>query len=366
MGYTSGISGDIMGSNIVVNIYDEYYGKLVGRSEFPVAGSFATSLGYESNNKFTVVGKAAVPSIEDQVYANITAITHDEWSRDVWQQINQSTLSARTCSAVSYGNKIYFFGGANNFSSPTCYNDFYSYDTVNNTWQSLATGPSARCEYAVEIYGPYIYIFGGYDGTNYFSDFWEYNITTNAWTQKAYGPSQRRGSSLTYYNNKFYLFGGLYNSTYYNTMWEYDITFNAWVQKNSGASARHGHYSAEYRGKIYIACGKETSTYPTTAYWYDVVNNNYIALAPAPVAGMWRGYTFYNNSLYLVGGYNPAVLNRLERIEFMRQVNTTISTNTSVGAIIKPAVVACNGNLYIFGGGGSLGATTNAFWKYTI
>ena len=118
------------------------------------------------------------------------------------------------------GNQIYLFGGSAPYPSPTTtYDDLWRFNTSSLEWDQLST-PTGKKRYAHSslLTADNIYIFGGYDGSNYLNDIMKYNITLDTWDTSFYSggtpgtsvpPKLQYSSFDVLTDHCFFIFGGL-------------------------------------------------------------------------------------------------------------------------------------------------------------
>lgn len=87
------------------------------------------------------------------------------------------------------------------------YNDFYRYDAVSDTWDSLPDFPGSTRNYAIGIaINGKGYVGFGSTGGLPLRDLWEYNPATSTWTKKANCPCDARfHPAFAMLNGKLYV-----------------------------------------------------------------------------------------------------------------------------------------------------------------
>jgi hypothetical protein len=89
-------------------------------------------------------------------------------------------------SCVAVGHKLILFGGSACVGGPyQYYNDTYVFDWDTREWQLLKQDnyrkPLARNQHTCGLWGKYMIIFGGYNGSSIFSDVYALDVTTYEW-----------------------------------------------------------------------------------------------------------------------------------------------------------------------------------------
>lgn len=116
-------------------------------------------------------------------------------------------------SGVVYKDKIYLFGGQENFVPS---NRLYEYNFLKDEWkQILGKGdiPSPRQDHSAAIIGDSMFIFGGeVVNLSLKNDFYEFNLISQIWKRVYLDPecipTPRRGHSLIPYKEYIVIFGG--------------------------------------------------------------------------------------------------------------------------------------------------------------
>jgi leucine-zipper-like transcriptional regulator 1 len=80
-------------------------------------------------------------------------------------------------SCASYGSKLYIYGG---YSGKERLDDMYAYDFETHHWAlvnaTLGDKPSGRSSLVAQVYENFLYIFGGYNGSNVLNDFYKFRL----------------------------------------------------------------------------------------------------------------------------------------------------------------------------------------------
>ncbi|KAI9306070.1 hypothetical protein BJ944DRAFT_160597 [Cunninghamella echinulata] len=141
------------------------------------------------------------------------------WSRAIsFGRGPSRPLRAHTSNLI--GENLYVFGGCD---IKTCFNVLYILDMDTLTWSKPRTTgelpPPCRAHSCTTVDHdvgngrrvPFLYVFGGGDGPNYFNDLYVLNTETLTWTKpKTDGvpPSPRRAHTTCLWNNNIIVVGG--------------------------------------------------------------------------------------------------------------------------------------------------------------
>jgi N-acetylneuraminic acid mutarotase len=251
-------------------------------------------------------------------------------------------------------------------------------------WTATNAFTTARSAHASVAYNGYLYVTGGWDGTNSLDDvqFAPINAdgTIGTWTATtSLAPYPVHSHTSVAYNGYLYVIGGNNNGTPTRQIlyspFNADGTIGNWTVANQPAHDCYNHTSVAYHGSLYVIGGRDLSQQ------YDDVQ-----FAPIRADGSLGTFTTttsfttareshasvaYNGYLYVIGGYSDTsfYLNDVQyaAIHADGTVGTWQST-TFLGIIgrAKHAAVAANGYLYILGGFTTGDAYTNTVLFATI
>src|SRR4029077_16252153 len=191
--------------------------------------------------------------------------------------------------------------------SPTAKNTIPSIiDGAGNTWSVVIPLPfTSRGPFAVSD-GTFVYIGGGYDGTNVHTDLLKYDPVANTYTPLANAPDAFFLSQAVIFNNKIYSVAGFNLGGQSTTTRIYDIAGNSWTtgtaipEPNGLSDAATGLDT----GKIYIACGFNGSGASNTLHIYDIASDSWTTGANAPTAVYLPGGGAINGKFYVASGNN--------------------------------------------------------------
>ena len=200
--------------------------------------------------------------------------------------------------------------------------------------------------------GTYVYMSGGYDGTNVHADNMRYDPATDTYTTLAPAPVQHYLGQGVYdpSNNKIYIPGGFGLGIELNNLQIYDIASNSWTSGANMPATLSDHASMYYNGKVYVAGGYDGSGAVSTLYAYDIAANSWSTLAPLPQALYLPGFGADNGKLYVAAGNNgSSELNTLYIYDIAS--NSWTSGANVPQAVTAPAGAMVNGKLWVIGGG---------------
>ncbi|CAG9310951.1 unnamed protein product [Blepharisma stoltei] len=133
------------------------------------------------------------------------------------------------CAAES---KLFLFGGQN---GDIFYNDLWIFDPESDTpyWNSIMTSgnpPSARAGHAFDSQGDIVLVFGGFDGKAYLNDLFYLNLMTSTWNKVILSstnkPTGRTGACMQMFLPFVFIFGGKTDLGVVNDLWLYNTGTN--------------------------------------------------------------------------------------------------------------------------------------------
>ncbi|MFH1321784.1 MAG: T9SS type A sorting domain-containing protein [Bacteroidota bacterium] len=278
---------------------------------------------------------------------------------DTWtQKANFGGTARYGAVGFSIGSQGYIGTG----SDGTYRNDFWEYDTTNNSWTQKADFAGTGRRYAVAFsIGNKGYIGTGYDGASK-NDFWEYDPASNSWIQKAdFGGTGRRYAVAFSIGNKGYIGTG-YDGASKNDFWEYDTTSNSWTQKaDFGGTARYGAVGFSIGSKGFIGTGND-GTGKDDFWEYDPTLNSWTQ--KADFGGTERSFAFgfsIGSKGYISTGHASY------KNEFWEYDSTSNSwtKKTDFGGTARYGAVGFSIGSKGFIGTGKNGNYMDDFWEYT-
>ena len=204
---------------------------------------------------------------------------------------NSLPVTLTKASAVVYANRIYVAGG---WDGTTLSNKVYVSpplpnggditvtrtcpDTSVASWCATTTGfTTARRELSLASAGAYLYVVGGFDGTNYYSDVQVATPNTStgditSWTKNEEIPYVEGGLSAVGANGYVFVFGGRNgvattscSANIYSAAVNGDGTLGHWQQApNSLTEARFGMATNYYNGYFFTSGGHNCTSISST------------------------------------------------------------------------------------------------------
>ena len=273
-------------------------------------------------------------------------------------------------SMVAISNDIYIYGG---YDGTSVFYDFYKIDTKTNIVTEITIMKDDNQFVMPERYGHSmvaisndIYIFGGFDGTDYFNDFYKIDTKTKILTQITTPIEStfrsRYDHSMVAISNDIYIFGGLGIGSY-NELWKIDTVSNIFTlittETNYSIPAKYMHSMVALNNDIYIYGGINGTN---ELYKIDTTTCNVTTIFTQETNVLPHLYNHsmvaLNNDIYIYGGkLNENAVDTFYKIDTITCNVMTIfqdgaSTN-EIPAIHSHSMVELNNDIYIYGGTGT-------------
>ncbi|MBN1350875.1 hypothetical protein JXJ21_15760 [candidate division KSB1 bacterium] len=293
-----------------------------------------------------------------------------EPTEDFWK-LKSDMPTAKYPVAVTVNDKIYLMGGVSNTKGSIIYTTVDEYDPATETWTAKAEMPRQRWCFAACALDGKIHVAGGKkEGGEEHVDSsaidWHdvFDPQANTWETKASMEFPRMLLSLCALNGKLYAIGGVYNYhsldiAVYAAVEEYDPATDTWTRKADLKTKRYSQEAQVAGGKIFVIGGNNVNTkggtdVESTVEVYDSATDSWTAAPDIPTYRDAYRSGVIDGKIYVVGGYVPwsgttAAIKMNEM--FDPATNTWTEKADMKKAVNWPGVCACNGKLYVFGGG---------------
>ena len=305
---------------------------------------------------FLILGAIAFRAVVNQnsptptlsVNEAIQSVTTERWSK-----LTDLPQAQKGMGAVRYEKRFFLIGGED---SEGILNKVSIFDVENDAWSQGANIPIAISEVNAALIGEKIYVPGGRTIDNLFSKkLFIYNPREDNWETKADLPVAISGYAMTSYEGKLYLFGGWDGSEYLKEIWIYDPGINEW-QSFGQLPEERGFASAEVVGGVIHLMGginnKRVLSNHDLFYPQRQLENEIAwevaSDLPQPRYGMES--SVLADMIYVAGGMNENS-NELPLIQYLPPKDTWMELDQpplSVGAL--PSVLPYETKLYVMGG----------------
>ncbi|CAG9561424.1 unnamed protein product [Danaus chrysippus] len=172
---------------------------------------------------------------------------------DRWFLSIHMDLSPRAYHGLcTLNNFIYMIGG---FDGSDHFNTVRCYDPVANTWIERACMYQARCYVSVVVHDGLIYALGGYNGRTRMSSVERYYPDKNQWEMTTPMNKQRSDASAASLGGKIYIVGGFNGQEVLSSAEVFDPETKQWSFIRSMLSPRSGVSLIAYRDALYALGG---------------------------------------------------------------------------------------------------------------
>lgn len=184
------------------------------------------------------------------------------------------------------GDKTWIIAGLDNNNTPTdnigvVHEETLAYEDITTTGASI----SAREKHSAAASESTVYVFGGWDQTNYFNDLYAINSADYSVEDitGSGGPTARIEASLTRYGDDLIVFGGNDGAADLNDIWKFTTADGTWSELTPAAGSiteRSAHCAAVLGGKLYVF--GDASRSDQNLYQYDFDTDTWDALTFTP------------------------------------------------------------------------------------
>lgn len=220
-----------------------------------------------------------------------------------WETGADKPTPVMNAAAVVLFGEIYVVGGEQ--ANGTVTNRVEVYSPANQAWRPAAALPQALSGGLALTDGSFLYLFGGWDGTNYLSDSFLYDPSTDTWRPLPALPTPRAFSAGGFLTGELYVVGGVNDSGELALCEQYEPDTQNWEACPTMLAPRGGAAAAIIINQLYVFGGGLDNEVafgeafdPTTETW-QVINMPILAERSQWV---YFGLTSVETKVYLVGG----------------------------------------------------------------
>eukprot|EP01080_Neovahlkampfia_damariscottae_P005065 gene5065-8665_t len=236
--------------------------------------------------------------------------------------------------------------------------------------------PKPRNGVGSVLYKQFIYIFGGYDGTDRLNDLYSFDTIGCIWrelTFKQIGniPSKREGHTCNRLENRMYIIGG-YDGDYCSDIYELNLNNLIWNKIKTKGNFEGRYYSSSvlYNNTIYLFGGKRNKNFFKGIKILNLENkewNNLKTIGIEPSPRYFSQTILRNDQLYVFGGFNGNALNDFHCLNLNSFQWREIKILNYLSPEKRSGHQCCilNDKLYLFGGLTSI-SSTNSFFSFNF
>jgi N-acetylneuraminic acid mutarotase len=226
--------------------------------------------------------------------------------------------------SVAYNGYVYVMGGYDGSFVDTVYSAPLNPDGSVGAWTTeLNALPVTLSNPATVVYNGYVYVMGGFDGTNRYSAVYSAPLnpdgSVGAWTTELNPlPQVRSDLNSVVYNGQLYAIGGFDGtdvvSTVYSAPLNPDGSVGTWrTDANALPHKTAGATSVVYNGHVYFMGGSDDFGFLSTIYSAPLKPDGSVGTwttesSALPQALFVAASVAYNGYVYVMGGYNGSTI----------------------------------------------------------
>ena len=228
----------------------------------------------------------------------------DTATRTWHEMAAKQTAVTDTSAAVLFG-EIYVPGGRTADGEPT--NVVEAFSPANNAWRPIANLPKPISGGLALSDNSYLYMVGGWDGSNYLDTVYVYDANSDSWRPLTTLPTPLANASGGVITGQLFILGGTDGETIFDTCYTYNIDGNVWQECPAMLTPRSDAGAAIVLNKLYILGGDEAADteihfgefYDPASQTWQVVNTPMLK-----DVSTWKnlGVTNVETKIYALGG----------------------------------------------------------------
>jgi DNA-binding CsgD family transcriptional regulator/N-acetylneuraminic acid mutarotase len=235
------------------------------------------------------------------------SLTRYDLDKNTWETQPSKPLPVTDIQAVLLGEKVYVPGGLLANGQPTDVLEVY--DPRQDTWEEKASLPFKVSGYALAAFEGKLFLFGGWDGTNYLNTVYAYDPNTDRWQLRSAMPTPRAFSGAAVVNERIYVLGGSNGTQSLNVNEVYfpardDVHEAAWEKGAPLPESAFSMGAAIFLDNLYLLGGLSSPDKPSFPMELNTQDNTWSRLElSSPLLGTRQGLVVFRNELYVLGGY---------------------------------------------------------------
>lgn len=301
-----------------------------------------------------IIGIVVFLSIRPALFPETPAAVPVTIPESRWIEFPEMPETNSGMAGTAYEGIVYLIGGQNN---GTVSNMVMAYDANNDRWMNKAAKPTAVMAAGAAVLGEKIYVPGGLTDQNTATDVLEiYNPRTDQWEQGPSMPATLGGYALASYEGKLFIFGGWDGTNYSSKVYTYDPAQATWAERSEMKIPRAFCSAAVLGSKIFLVGGKnERGTLGDTQVYYpdrlDQGETAWEKRSNIPEKRAGGSMVSLAGGLYLAGGVDSAGKDSLPLIKY-DEINDAWD---KLEAPLAPlgdqlSVLAVDTRIHVFGG----------------
>ncbi|MCB0016246.1 MAG: hypothetical protein KDE09_00580 [Anaerolineales bacterium] len=185
------------------------------------------------------------------------AVTDQVWLYDTstfsWRSVASKPTGIADTTAVVLFGEIYVPGGQLADGQPTATVEVYS--PVNDGWRPIASLPKPIAGALALTDGTHLYLFGGWDGTDYLDDAFVYDPSSDSWRPLSPLPAAKAFAAGGFVADRLYVVGGYDGQADLSSCHWYDREEDSWHECPETLEPRAAAGAAVIFNRLYLIGG---------------------------------------------------------------------------------------------------------------
>lgn len=251
------------------------------------------------NNMFFIIGGNDGKNVTSDVYQL-------DVSSQKWQRMAGKPTATEGARAILIGERVFMPGGKTANGQPSRILEVY--DPRQNRWNQKSPLPFPLSDYASSAYEGQLYLFGGWNGSEYSNQVLIYNPQTDTWSTGSPLPSGRAFASAEVKEGKILLIGGYDGSSALTEVLIYipsrDIPDDSpWEKGPEIPAGRYGMSSTSLANMVFLFGGKGSSDTDLPSLVLQPESKNWVEVDMPEMAMTYQGSAqSAGNFIHLFGG----------------------------------------------------------------
>ena len=264
-----------------------------------------------------------------------------------WESLSSLSEPRSRLALVALGGFLYAIGGE---GQDGVSNAVTVYDPTTNGWLERRSKPTATSNVRAAALNGRVVVPGGTTSGGSASTVVEvYDPADDRWSQVEPLPGPLAGYALAVHDDRLYLFGGWNGTNYVDTVLVYDPARDAWERRSPLPSPRGFAAAAPLDDRIVVAGGYDGEKEYSDCGVYYPATDRWEACAPMIVPRGGLGLATDGTSVYAIGGGWTQVVGFNERYDSLTNTWSSISTPIQ-GEWRSPGVASLGSRIHVVGG----------------
>ena len=191
---------------------------------------------------------------------------------DDWMEVSRKPTPVKNIQAVEINDAIYIPGGE--LSTGQVTDQLERYRPRENTWEAMAPMPEPRARYGLAQTGGSIYVFGGWNGTDYVDSVYKYSPLKNQWEELTPMPSKLGFLSAAVTDDTILVFGGKNDRGVSDIVGVFSVDSKEnpkgkWLQSRHLPAPRYGMGAVTLVNSIFLVGGADADNKPLPGWVYS-------------------------------------------------------------------------------------------------